>query len=148
MTMITARSLKNYQVEIEAGSHHFTSDEPAGIGDDAGPSPFDLLLSGLASCTIITLQMYARRKNWPLEKVEARLDFHTAESRDADGGKHRTSNIHIKMTFYGPLSIDQIRRLEDISTRCPVHLTLLGDIKITHSVSNLQDRQDHPAIDA
>jgi len=135
---VTARSLKNYQVEIDAGSHHFISDEPAGIGDDAGPSPFDLLLSGLASCTIITLQMYARRKNWPLEKVEAELDIRSAELRDVDGIKRRSSHIHISLTFHGPLSTEQISRLSDISTRCPVHLTLMGDIKITHTVSNLE----------
>lgn len=145
---ITARSLKNYQVEIDTGSHQFISDEPEGIGDGAGPSPFDLLLSGLASCTIITLQMYARRKNWPLEKVEAALNFRSAEQRDDDGNKQRSSHIHIKMTFFGPLTSEQIRRLEDISTRCPVHLTLLGDIKITHSVSSLVNQQDPSVSDA
>lgn len=136
---IIARSLKNYQVEIDAGSHRFVSDEPAGVGDDAGPSPFDLLLSGLASCTIITLQMYARRKEWPLEKVEAEFEMRSAEIRDVDNIKRRSSHIYSRFTFYGPLTTEQIRRLEDISSRCPVHLTLLGDIKITHSVTNLDE---------
>jgi putative redox protein len=135
---VTARSLENYQVEIRAGTHTFVSDEPIGIGDDAGPSPFNLLLSGLASCTIITLRMYAERKNWPLEGVEASLEIQSSEDRDEQGNKHRTSRIHNRMTFHGPLSDEQIRRLADISTRCPVHLTLLGDISITHSITNLE----------
>lgn len=132
---ITARSLENYQVEINAGNHRFISDEPAGIGDDAGPCPYDLLLSALASCTIITLHMYARRKNWPLERVELAMDIQHQEP--PAGGKERGSLIQANVTFHGPLSAEQLRRLGDIAARCPVHRTLLGEIQIHVTVSNL-----------
>ena len=90
---ITARSLKNYQVQIEAGNHTFISDEPFDIGgEDTGPNPFDLLLAGLGSCVVITLHMYARRKKWPLESVEIDLDMYTvpaSECPDCKEGEKR-----------------------------------------------------------
>lgn len=135
---ITARSVKGYQVEIDAGNHTFISDEPLGLGEDAGPCPFDLLLASLASCTVITLNMYARRKNWPLEGVEVSMDIRSSEIQAPDGGKARSSIIDSRLTFRGPLSVEQIQRLEEIAHRCPVHRTLKGDIKILQTVSNLQ----------
>jgi len=61
---VIARYKKNLQVEITAGVHQFLADEPMGVGDDAGPNPYELILSALGSCKVITVQMYARRKNW------------------------------------------------------------------------------------
>lgn len=133
---VQARSLKNYQVEIQAGNHRLISDEPIGVGDDAGPNPFDLLLSGLASCTVITLQMYARRKGWPLEGVSMTADLRSAEQIAEDGSKHRSSVIEMDLSFQGDLSPEQIRRLEEIALRCPVHRTLTGDIQIFARVSD------------
>jgi putative redox protein len=134
---IIARSATNYQVEISAGKHTFLSDEPLDTGDDAGPSPFDMVLSGLASCTIITLKMYARRKNWPLERVELVMDVSSREVLAGDGSKSRSSVIESRLTFFGPLTVEQIRRLEEIADRCPVHRMLIGDLSIQSSVSNL-----------
>lgn len=131
---VTAHSLSNYQVQIQAGQHQFVSDEPEGIGDDAGPSPFDLLLSSLASCTIITLHMYARRKNWPLEKVDMTLNLANAEP--PTGNPEATTIIVSELTFHGDLSPEQIKRLEQIAHRCPVHRALIGDIKIQIGMSD------------
>jgi putative redox protein len=127
---ITAHSLKNYQVQISAGNHLFVSDEPLGVGDDAGPEPFDLLLASLASCTIITLHMYARRKNWPLERVDAVLDMTAVENRSPEGERQRTTRIETRLTLHGPLDPAQIQRLEEIAGRCPVHRALKGEIQI------------------
>src|SRR5512133_924635 len=132
---ITARSLSNYQVEITAGSHRWVADEPPGIGDDAGPNPFDLLLGSLASCTIITLRMYARRKNWPLEQVDLAMAIQSEEVRSPEGNKSRRSIITSHLTFHGPLSTEQLKRLEEISERCPVSRTLLGELQINFSAS-------------
>ena len=71
--ILTAKSSTNVQVHIKAGCHEIIADEPLGVGDDAGPDPYSLLLSSLAACTIMTVQMYARRKDWPLENVELSL---------------------------------------------------------------------------
>lgn len=136
--IVKARSLKNLQVEITAGEHLFISDEPPAMGgDDAGPSPFGLLLASLASCTVITLHMYARRKNWLLESVEMEASIRTSEVFEA-GEKTRSSVIETRVYFHGPLTEEQIQRLGEISSRCPVHRALTGDIQIHTTVTNAQ----------
>lgn len=131
---VFARSLKNYQVEITAGNHTFLSDEPLGVGDDTGPDPFNLVLAGLASCTIITVQMYAQRKQWPLEGVTAQMGMRSEEITAPDGNKTRTSVIDMRLRFTGPLTIDQHKRLEEIANRCPVHRMLTGEIAVRSTV--------------
>lgn len=133
---VIARSLKNYQVEITAGNHTFLSDEPRGVGDDTGPDPFNLVLAGLASCTIITLQMYAQRKQWPLEGVTAQLGMRSEEIIAPDGNKSRTSVIDMRLNFTGPLTHEQHKRLEEIAHRCPVHRMLTGEIAIRSMVES------------
>ncbi len=59
---VTAKNLKNLQVQIKAGNHTLIADEPLGVGDDAGPDPYALLLSSLGSCKVMTVLMYARKK--------------------------------------------------------------------------------------
>lgn len=135
---VYAKSTTNYQVQVQAGNHSFLSDEPIGIGDDAGPCPFDLVLAGLASCMIITVEMYARRKGWPLEHVEISLELHSVEVRTPDGGKTRDSVVETALTFLGPLSAEQMKRLEVISSHCPVHRMLEGNIQIRSRVTNVQ----------
>jgi len=70
---ITAKSSTNVQVRIKTGRHEIIADEPLDVGDDAGPDPYGLLLSSLAACTIMTVQMYARRKNWPARRHQITL---------------------------------------------------------------------------
>ncbi len=137
---IVARSGQNLQVEITAGSHLLIADEPAGIGDDAGPSPYDLLLSALAACTVITLRMYARRKGWALTSVEARLstrkvhaaDFETCE----DDPNARIDLIERELVLRGELDAEQRARLIEIADRCPVHRSLVGEIVVETRVAD------------
>ena len=138
---IRARSLSHYQVEITAGRHSFISDEPLGTGEDAGAEPFDLLLAGLASCVVITLHMYANRKHWNLEKVEAELSIHAALARDCpDCSSPPDATVYLidkKLSFQGDLSPEQINRLTEIADRCPVQRALQSEIKI-HTSSQQQ----------
>ncbi len=134
---VTARSLQGYQVAIQAGQHQFMADEPAGVGDDTGPTPYDLLLSALGACTVMTIQMYARRKGIPLEGVEISLDTYNTHANDCkkcEEGESRVSVIERRLSFKGKLTIEQIQRLTEIANRCPVHRTLSGDIRIHTSV--------------
>jgi putative redox protein len=120
--------------EIVAGSHRFFSDEPARAGGtDTGPTPYDLLLASLGSCTSMTIAMYARRKQWALQRVTVRLrhsrvhadDCAACETRDA-----RLTVIEREIAVDGTLDADQRARLLAIANRCPVHLTLSSQIDI------------------
>jgi len=101
------------------------ADEPVERGGkNLGMTPGELLASSLASCTCITLRMYADRKEWPLERVDITVDVET----------DRTMNItHIGMNVLltGPLDEAQKKRLMDISTKCPIHKLLENPVHIT-----------------
>lgn len=131
---ITAQSATNVQVRIKAGRHEFIADEPLGIGDDAGPDPYNLLLSSLAACTIMTVQMYAKRKKWPLESVDLSISTHKVHAKDCDDCESdpnaRVDIIERQISFSGDLTADQIDRLTDIASKCPVHRTLTSETVI------------------
>jgi len=131
---VTAKSLKNFQVEITSGEHSFVSDEPIGVGDDAGPDPYALLLSSLGACKVMTVMMYARKKSWPVEKIEISLDTHKIHAKDRENCESdpnaKVDIIDVDIKFTGALSQEQIQRLKEISEHCPIHRTLTGEIKI------------------
>jgi putative redox protein len=144
---VTAQSLDKYQVQISTGRHTFTADEPLGVGDDAGPNPYALLLSALASCTIITVHMYANRKNWPLERVSVTLSTYRTHVRDCENCEGdpdaRISIIETEIKFEGDLTAEQVDRLLEISQRCPVHRTLTGQIEIQTRLADSQVNSSH-----
>jgi len=131
---VTAKNTQNVRVEIQAGRHTFVADELLGVGDDAGPDPYALLLSALGACKVMTVLMYARRKDWPLEQVEVELQTYKIHARDCEDCESdpdaRVDIIETSLLFTGELSPEQIQRLEEISERCPVHRTLTGEVKI------------------
>lgn len=115
-----------YVTTIVAGKHIIISDEPVDHGGaDKGPKPHDLLISALASCTCITVSMYAFRKGWKLEGVNADV---TMERKTENG--LQTTSTQIKMTFIGALDPEQIDRLLNIAGKCPVHKTLAPAMNI------------------
>ena len=120
-TATTGRT--NYSTAIQSGRHSLTSDEPHGQGgQDAGPSPSELLLAALAACTSITLRMYAERKSWPLEAAHVAV----TSTRAPD----KTLSIERVLTFDGVLSEEQKTRLADIAERTPVTLALKTGVAI------------------
>ena len=137
---IIARSSKNVQVQITVGRHQFLADEPLGVGDDAGPDPYALLLSALGACKVMTVRMYAQRKGWPLEDVQVSLDTRKVHAKDCEDCESdpnaRVDIIHCSISFQGDLTQEQIGRLTEISEKCPVHRTLTSETKIRTVVAD------------
>ena len=123
-----------FSQEITAGKHRFRSDEPTSVGGaETGPNPYDLLLAALGACTSMTLAMYARRKQWPLEHVTVRLRHSRSHAQDCaacEAGDARLSVIDRRIELRGSLDADQRARLLDIANRCPVHRTLTSETTI------------------
>ncbi|MBB3602284.1 putative redox protein [Mycolicibacterium sp. BK556] len=127
-----------YTQQITAGQHQLFADEPRPIGDDAGPTPYDLLLAGLGACTSMTVRMYANKKGWPLERVEVRLRhtrIHAEDCAECETEKGMISHIDRSITLVGDLDDDQRERLMAIAERCPVHQTLTSEINISTSLA-------------
>ena len=120
--------------EVKSGKHYFVADEPESVGgNDFGPSPYELVSSGLGACTVMTLRMYARRKKWDLQEVTVHIDHHKdyAETLTTDGTKPQKIDVFNKyITLTGNLDDTQRARLLAIADRCPVHRTLHGEIEI------------------
>ena len=138
MATVRVLSDKNFQTTILAGNHKLLADEPAGIGDDSGPSPYEFLLAGLGACTSMTLIMYAKRKDWPLDGVEIELSHsreYEADGENVEEEGHLLDVIRRSITLSGPLDEEQRERLAYIATRCPVHKTLTNSPQIIDVVA-------------
>jgi putative redox protein len=120
--------------EITADGHTLAGDEPVAVGGTAtGPSPYELLLAALGSCTSMTVGMYARRKQWPLEAVRVRLahdKVHAKDCVDCEDKGAKIDRIEREVELIGALSEEQRARLLEIANHCPVHKTLTSKIDI------------------
>ncbi|HKZ26334.1 MAG TPA: OsmC family protein [Rubrobacteraceae bacterium] len=123
---------KGFTQEIIAGPHQLTADEPKGVGgNDEGPTPYDLLLAALGSCTSITVTMYAQRKGWPLQGVRTWLRhsrIHAQDCAECETKEGKLDHIELEIRLEGPLlSEEQRTKLLEIAEKCPVHRTLVTE---------------------
>ena len=125
---------QGFTQEIVVGPHQLVADEPKGMGgDDEGPTPYDLLLAALGSCTSMTVTLYARRKSWPLQGVTARLRhsrIHATDCAECETKEGKIDRIELDVEFAGPLSDEQRSKLMEIAKKCPVHRTLTSETNI------------------
>jgi putative redox protein len=127
----------SYTQQITVGQHELISDEPRPIGDDAGPTPYDLLLSALGACTSMTVRMYADRKGWPLQRVRVTLRhsrIHAEDCAECETTRGWIGHIDRDVELTGDLDDDQRQRLLHIADRCPVHQTLTSEVDIATSI--------------
>lgn len=126
LVVVSENGQGRYQQEVRAGQHRLIADEPVSMGGaDAGPAPFDFLMSGLGACTSMTLRMYAERKELPLTRISVELSH---EKIELDGVKRDQITRHLRLT--GDLSQEQRQRLLEIAGKCPVHKALSGSIDL------------------
>jgi putative redox protein len=128
MRAIARRQDGGFKHEIEIGEHEVTADEPEkNGGSDEGPSPQELLAASLASCTAITIEMYAERKGWEIGDIVVDVDYEPAQ-------RGSPTKFAMRIRMPKELPEDQRERLMQIAAKCPVHRTLEGEVMFEESV--------------
>jgi putative redox protein len=132
--VVVRGSAAGFAQEITVGSHRLFSDEPKDAGgENAGPSPYELLAAALGACTSMTLGMYARQKQWPLASVIVRLrhsKIHAKDCADCETKEGMLDRIDREIELTGNLTEEQRTKLLEIADKCPVHRTLTRGMKI------------------
>ena len=129
MRAVARRADGKLKHEIEMGGHRLTADEPEDHGGtDAGPSPQQLLAASLASCTAITMEMYASRKGWDVGEVVVDVDYEPAQ-------RGSPTKFHMDVQLPKELPEEQREKLLTIAAKCPVHRTLEGEVMFDETVS-------------
>jgi putative redox protein len=129
MQAIAKRRGTGFQHTVRVRDHQITVDEPLPAGgEDAGPDPQELLAASLASCTAITMEMYAARKGWDIGQVEVDVQYTPAE---------RGCPTRFEMVLRLPedLPDEQAQRLRVIAAKCPVHRALEGEVMFAEQVT-------------
>ena len=117
-----------FRVDVLAGSHALTADEPVSLGGtDHGPTPYELMLVALGSCMVMTLRMYADRKGWNV--TGATVQLRSGRSHEVDCEHCELEEVNIgqiqrRLTVHGALTDEQRARLIQIVDRCPVKQSL------------------------
>lgn len=124
----------SFKQEIVAGKHRLLADEPVSAGGDgSGPDPYDYLLVALGVCTSMTVGLYARRKNLPLQAIKISLwhsRIYAKDCEECETKEGMLDRIDVEVELSGPLSAEQHDKLMEIAAKCPVHRTLVSEINI------------------
>ena len=117
---------------VDVREHHVSIDEPLDQGgDDSAPSPQEMLAASLASCTAVTMEMYAERKGWDLGYVEVECSYTPAE-------RGCPTRFDLVLRLPEDATAEQVDRLKIIAAKCPIHRTLDGEVMFHERVERLQ----------
>jgi len=132
--VIVRGDAKGFAQKVEIGPYQVTADEPVSYGGtDSGPSPYDLILAALGSCTSMTIGLYARKRSWPVEKISVSLwhsKIHAKDCDDCETKDGRIDRIEMEIHLDGSLTDEQRAKLMEVAGKCPVHQTLTSEINI------------------
>ena len=124
----TSRRNGKLRQDVSVREHSLVADEPrAHGGDDSGPSPQELLAASLASCTAITMEMYAERKGWDVGEINVDVEYEPAQ-------RGSPTRFAMRVEMAKELSEDQRDRLMQIAAKCPVHRALEGEVMFEETV--------------
>jgi putative redox protein len=127
----TATRDNGFRHVVRVRSHDLSIDEPTETGGtDTAPSPQELLAASLASCTAVTMEMYASRKHWDIGGVEVACEYTPAE-------RGCPTRFTILLRLPDSLTQDQVERLRIIAAKCPVHRTLDGEVMFDERVERV-----------
>jgi len=139
-TVLARTFADSFRTEIQAGPHHLTADEPVSVGgSNLGPSPYGLLSAALASCTTMTLKMYASLKKIDLKSVSVEVrheKVHVNDCADCETSSGRIDEFTRVLFLEGDLTEQEKKRMIEIADRCPVHKTLHGETKVRTSLNS------------
>ncbi len=150
LVVVSENGVGQYGQRITVGRHAITADEPVPVGEDSGPSPYDLLLASLGACTSMTLRMYAARKKWPLEQVTVSLRhsrIHAEDCADCETRTGQLDRVERRIHLTGDLDEQQRQRLLDMADRCPVHRTLHSEVMVETTAGRGPDEDAAPLVD-
>ena len=135
--VVVRRRPDGYQHEVQIREHRLLVDEPEDAGGtDQGPAPSELLAASLGTCTAITIEMYAARKEWGLGAVEVTVEYTEATADDPP-------TFEVSITLGAELSAESRDRIVTIAGKCPVHRALKShDVVINDSLEFDQDVED------
>lgn len=128
----TAIRQDGFRHTLRVRDHQLSVDEPIDVGgEDTAPCPQELLAASLASCTAVTIEMYARRKGWDVGDLEVECEYSPAE-------RGCPTRFGLVLRFPAHLTGEQVERLQVIATKCPVHRALDGESMFTERVEHVE----------
>lgn len=140
-SVLARTEIDGFRTTIQAGPHHLIADEPVSVGGtNSGPSPYGLLSAALASCTTMTIKMYASFKKLDLQSVSVQVTHdkvHAKDCEDCEAESGKIDTFYRELRFDGNLTDEQRQRLLEIADRCPVHKTLHGEVKVRTKLAPL-----------
>jgi uncharacterized OsmC-like protein len=132
--VVVRGNVRGFLQEVVSGRHHLRADEPVSAGgSDAAPGPYDYLLIALGVCTSMTVGLYARRKQIPLEDITVSLShsrIHAKDCEECETKEGMLDRIDTRIKLSGSLTVEQQAKLMEIAGKCPVHRTLKSEIEI------------------